>query len=79
MPESQYKFPAFNAGLRSCLGKDLGYYQMKVVAASIIHRYRVCVVESHTVVPKVSLMLHMKHGLKVSLSRRNESESDYMQ
>ncbi|KAL5701229.1 hypothetical protein ACHQM5_026590 [Ranunculus cassubicifolius] len=36
--ESQYKFPVFNAGLRNCMGKDMAYYQMKMVAASIIHR-----------------------------------------
>ncbi|KAL5701233.1 hypothetical protein ACHQM5_026594 [Ranunculus cassubicifolius] len=70
--ESPYKFPAFNAGLRNCLGKDIAYYQMKVVAASIIHRYRVHVVENHPVVPKLSTVLLMKYGLQVTLARRSD-------
>ncbi|KAL5701231.1 hypothetical protein ACHQM5_026592 [Ranunculus cassubicifolius] len=73
--QSQYKFPAFNAGIRNCLGKDMAYYQMKMVAASIIHRYRVHVVENHPVVPKLSTVLLMKYGLKVTLTRRSY-ESD---
>ncbi|POO01969.1 Cytochrome P450, E-class, group I [Trema orientale] len=74
MSESAYKFTAFNGGPRLCLGKDFAYYQMKFVAASIIYRYRVKVVENHPVVPKLALTMYMKHGLKVNLSRRDESE-----
>ncbi|URD98863.1 Cytochrome P450 [Musa troglodytarum] len=72
--ESAYKFAAFNGGPRLCLGKDFAYYQMKVVAASILHRYRVQVVEKHPVVPKMALTLYMKHGLRVTLCRRDEPE-----
>ncbi|KAK1274375.1 Cytochrome P450 86B1 [Acorus gramineus] len=72
--ESAYKFTAFNGGPRLCLGKDFAYYQMKFVAASIICRYRVTVVEGHPVVPKLALTMYMKHGLKVKLSRRDKSE-----
>ncbi|WOL07370.1 hypothetical protein Cni_G16110 [Canna indica] len=71
--ESSYKFTAFNGGPRLCLGKDFAYYQMKIVAASILLRYRVEVVEGHPVVPKMALTMYMKHGLKVTLSRRDEA------
>ncbi|CAL9077769.1 unnamed protein product [Musa acuminata var. zebrina] len=74
MSESAYKFTAFNGGPRLCLGKDFAYYQMKVVAASILHRYQVKVVEKHPVVPKMALTLYMKHGLQVTLCRRDEVE-----
>ncbi|KAG1355232.1 cytochrome P450 86B1 [Cocos nucifera] len=74
MSESAYKFTAFNGGPRLCLGKDFAYYQMKFVAASILYRYQVKVVESHPVVPKLALTMYMKYGLKVTLSRRNESK-----
>ncbi|KAJ7954546.1 Cytochrome P450 family protein [Quillaja saponaria] len=74
MSESAYKFTAFNGGPRLCLGKDFAYYQMKFVAASIIYRYRVKVVEDHPVVPKLALTMYMKHGLKVNLYRRHETE-----
>ncbi|KAF6160835.1 hypothetical protein GIB67_036036 [Kingdonia uniflora] len=68
--ESAYKFTAFNGGPRLCLGKDFAYYQMKFVAASIIYRYRVKVVEEHVVKPKLALTMYMQYGLKVMLNRR---------
>ncbi|KAJ0970097.1 hypothetical protein J5N97_022974 [Dioscorea zingiberensis] len=70
--ESAYKFAAFNGGPRLCLGKDFAYYQMKFVAASILHRYRVKVVDGHLVTPKLALTMYMKHGLKVTLSKRDD-------
>lgn len=74
MSESAYKFTAFNGGPRLCLGKDFAYYQMKFVAASIINRYHVKVVENHPVTPKLALTMYMKYGLKVNIQRRDESE-----
>ncbi|XP_022762469.1 cytochrome P450 86B1 [Durio zibethinus] len=74
MSESAYKFTAFNGGPRLCLGKDFAYYQMKFAAASIIYRYRVKVVKDHLVAPKLALTMYMKHGLKVNLIERHESE-----
>ncbi|XP_077246402.1 cytochrome P450 86B1-like [Tasmannia lanceolata] len=76
--ESAYKFTAFNGGPRLCLGKDFAYYQMKCVAASIIYRYRVKVLENFPVEPKLALTMYMKYGLKVMLYKRDESEiQDY--
>ncbi|KAL6640915.1 hypothetical protein ACP70R_019096 [Stipagrostis hirtigluma subsp. patula] len=74
MSESAYKFTAFNGGPRLCLGKDFAYYQMKFAAASILHRYRVDVVEGHPVAPKMALTMYMKHGLKVTLTRRDKTK-----
>lgn len=74
MSESAYKFTAFNGGPRLCLGKDFAYYQMKFTAASIILRYRVEVGKNHPVIPKLALTMYMKHGLKVNLIKRDESE-----
>ncbi|XP_008796515.2 cytochrome P450 86B1-like [Phoenix dactylifera] len=75
MSESAYKFTAFNGGPRLCLGKDFAYYQMKFVAASILYRYHVKVVESHPVVPKLALTMYMRYGLKVTLSRRKQDQA----
>uniref|UniRef100_A0A7N0RES2 Cytochrome P450 n=1 Tax=Kalanchoe fedtschenkoi TaxID=63787 RepID=A0A7N0RES2_KALFE len=74
MSESAYKFTAFNGGPRLCLGKDFAYYQMKFVAASILYRYKVKVVENHPVLPKLALTMYMKHGLKVNLYPRDQTE-----
>ncbi|XP_062200214.1 cytochrome P450 86B1-like [Phragmites australis] len=74
MSESAYKFTAFNGGPRLCLGKDFAYYQMKFAAASILHRYGVHVVEGHPVAPKMALTMYMKHGLKVTLTKRDKGK-----
>ncbi|XP_020593406.1 LOW QUALITY PROTEIN: cytochrome P450 86B1-like [Phalaenopsis equestris] len=68
--ESAYKFSAFNGGPRLCLGKDFAYYQMKFVAANVLRRYHISVVEGHPVAPKMALTMYMKYGLKVTLRRR---------
>ena len=67
----QYKFVAFNAGPRICLGKDLAYLQMKSIAASVLLRHRLTVVAGHRVEQKMSLTLFMKYGLKVNVHERN--------
>ncbi|CAK8575255.1 unnamed protein product [Lathyrus sativus] len=66
-----YKFIAFNAGPRSCLGKDISFIEMKMVAAAILMNYHVQVVEDHPIIPSVSVVLHMKHGLKVNIKKRS--------
>jgi cytochrome P450 len=68
--ENHFKYCVFNAGPRLCLGKKFAYMQMKMVAASILLRYEVQVVEGHQVDPKVTTTLYMKHGLVVTLKHR---------
>ncbi|KAF8019107.1 hypothetical protein BT93_H3860 [Corymbia citriodora subsp. variegata] len=68
--EPSYKFLTFNAGPRTCLGKEVAFTQMKMVAATIIHNYEVHVVEGNSVRPSNSIVLHTKHGLRVKLARR---------
>ncbi|XP_057971169.1 alkane hydroxylase MAH1-like [Malania oleifera] len=70
--EPSYKFMAFNAGPRSCLGKEVAFTQMKAVAATIISGYGVAVVEGHPVVPDLSIILHMKNGLRVKVTKRDD-------
>ncbi|MED6220896.1 hypothetical protein PIB30_049220 [Stylosanthes scabra] len=67
---SYYKFFSFNAGPRICLGKDVALFQMKIVAAAILRNYHIQVVENHPVTPAQSILLLMKHGLKVNIARR---------
>ncbi|CAI0475588.1 unnamed protein product [Linum tenue] len=69
-PKDGYKFVAFNAGPRTCLGKDLAYLQMKSVASAVLLRYRLSPEPGHRVVQKMSLTLFMKHGLRVMLEPR---------
>ncbi|KAL8469436.1 hypothetical protein ACS0TY_032325 [Phlomoides rotata] len=69
--EPSYKFPAFNAGPRTCLGKEMAFVQMKMVAATIMYHYNIQLVEGHPVLPRDSIILQARHGLKVRLSKRN--------
>ncbi|KAJ0900646.1 putative cytochrome P450 [Helianthus annuus] len=70
--EPSYKFPTFNAGPRACLGKNMAFSQLKIVVTTIIYHYHVQLVEDHPVLPADSIVLHMKHGLKVRLNRRSK-------
>ncbi|KAI4382426.1 hypothetical protein MLD38_008394 [Melastoma candidum] len=70
-PKDGYKFVAFNAGPRTCLGKDLAYLQMKSIASAVLLRYRLSLVPGHKVEQKMSLTLFMKNGLHINLHPRN--------
>ncbi|XP_051125181.1 alkane hydroxylase MAH1-like [Andrographis paniculata] len=67
--EPAYKFTAFNAGPRTCLGKDVSFLQMKTVAAAMISRFKIEVAEGHPVQPSESIILHMRRGLNVKVSK----------
>lgn len=66
--EPSYKFLAFNAGPRTCIGKEMAFVQMKAVAASVLaNGYRLQVVDERKVEPDISIILHTKHGLKAKV------------
>ncbi|XP_023544417.1 alkane hydroxylase MAH1-like [Cucurbita pepo subsp. pepo] len=65
-----HKFLAFNAGPRTCLGKQVAFTEMKIVAAAMIHNYAIVQETGQEVVPSASIILHMKHGLKVRVTKR---------
>jgi len=54
----------------SFMGKDISFIQMKMVAATLSPKFHIQVVEGHPVTPKLSFVLHMKHGLKVKVTKR---------
>ncbi|MED6172717.1 hypothetical protein PIB30_052629 [Stylosanthes scabra] len=66
-----YKFMAFNAGPRSCLGKNISFIQLKIIAIALLWNFEFQVVEGHSVCPSVSIILHMKHGLQVRVTKRS--------
>lgn len=68
--EPSYKFTAFNAGPRTCLGKEMAFVQMKMVAAAIVSRYDFELVKDHAVAPSDSIIIQMKQGFPVKLSSR---------
>ncbi|XP_074290636.1 alkane hydroxylase MAH1-like [Silene latifolia] len=68
--EPSSKYFIFYAGPRSCLGKDSAMTQMKMVAATLVHNFRFELVKGQIIEPDVSMILHVKHGLKVKVHSR---------
>lgn len=68
--EPSYKFLSFNSGPRTCLGKEVAFTQMKMVSATLIHNYKFQVVDGHKTNPDLSVILHMRDGLKVKVSNQ---------
>ncbi|KAJ7524956.1 hypothetical protein O6H91_17G029300 [Diphasiastrum complanatum] len=76
VPENPYKFPAFQAGPRICLGKDMGMIQMKYVAASIIYNFRIkLAVPNFKPRYGISLTMRMIGGLPVNVSNRQSQQA----
>ncbi|PON90662.1 Cytochrome P450, E-class, group I [Trema orientale] len=67
---SPFKFTAFQAGPRICLGKDSAYLQMKMCLAILCRFYKFTLVPGHPVEYRMMTILSMAHGLKVNISRR---------
>ncbi|KAK4752293.1 hypothetical protein SAY87_021091 [Trapa incisa] len=58
-PESPFKFAAFNAGPRICLGKDFAYRQMKIVSIALLRFFRFKLAdETRAVTYRTILTLH---------------------
>ncbi|XP_021863473.2 alkane hydroxylase MAH1 [Spinacia oleracea] len=66
--EPSYKYSVFSGGPRSCIGKQMVFIQMKIVAAIVIQNYHIQV-KQHDHVPDSSFILHMKDEFKVKVFR----------
>lgn len=69
-PIPSHVFLVFGSGPRNCLGKETAFVLMKAIIVAILHRYCIRLVQDHPIVPAVSAILHMKHGLKVRITKR---------
>ncbi|XP_030474403.1 cytochrome P450 704C1-like isoform X2 [Syzygium oleosum] len=61
--ESPFKFVAFHAGPRICLGKDFAYRQMKIVSIALLRFFRFRLADERPVTYKVMFTLHIDNGL----------------
>ncbi|CAN4111646.1 unnamed protein product [Withania somnifera] len=65
-PESPFKFIAFHAGPRICLGKDFAYRQMKILSMALLHFFRFKLSDDMKVVTyRTMFTLHINEGLQV--------------
>ncbi|KAG2261363.1 hypothetical protein Bca52824_068442 [Brassica carinata] len=67
------QFFAFNAGTRSCLGKQLDMNLMKTVIVEILQNYDIHVIKGQKIEPLPGLILRMKHGLNVTITKRDSA------
>ncbi|XP_061347254.1 cytochrome P450 704C1-like [Gastrolobium bilobum] len=71
-PESPFKFTAFQAGPRICLGKEFAYRQMKIFSAVLLGCFRFKLNdENKNVTYKTMLNLHIDGGLEVKAFHRH--------
>lgn len=69
-PESPFKFSAFQAGPRICLGKESAFLQMKMTASLLLHFFNFHLIPGHIVQYRIMLVMPMAHGLLVRASHR---------
>ncbi|KAG0552116.1 hypothetical protein BDA96_01G481300 [Sorghum bicolor] len=71
-PDSPFRFVAFHAGPRLCLGKEMAYIQMKSIVACVLEELDVAVDGAHQPRPVASLTLRMADGLPVTVKPRRD-------
>ncbi|MCL7043197.1 hypothetical protein MKW94_018302 [Papaver nudicaule] len=69
-PEVMSKLVSFSLGPRNCIGKDMAFVLMKLVASAMIYNFHVEVLEGQKIVPTPSIMLKMMNGLMVRVRER---------
>ncbi|KAJ8506096.1 hypothetical protein OPV22_006982 [Ensete ventricosum] len=70
-PESPYKFSAFQAGPRICLGKEFAYRQMKIFAAVLLRFFKFKLGdEKKDVEYRTTTTLHIDQGLFLQVLHR---------
>ncbi|XP_002511745.2 cytochrome P450 704C1 isoform X1 [Ricinus communis] len=73
-PESPFKFIAFHAGPRTCLGKDFAYRQMKIVSMALLRFFRFKLDDdTRKVTYRTMFTLHINGGLYLRAIPRTAS------
>lgn len=67
---SAFKNVVFNAGPRLCLGKPLAYLEIKLMLCMIVSLFNIHAVGSTSEEYPNSLVLCLKHGLRIKATRR---------
>ncbi|KAM2408960.1 hypothetical protein ACFX1X_027923 [Malus domestica] len=71
-PESPFKFTAFQAGPRMCLGKEFAYRQLKIFSAVLLSCFVFKLSDENAVVTyRTMINLHIKGGLQVRAFHRD--------
>uniref|UniRef100_J3ND74 Cytochrome P450 n=1 Tax=Oryza brachyantha TaxID=4533 RepID=J3ND74_ORYBR len=73
---SPFKYPVFQGGPRTCLGKEMAFVQMKFVASAVLRRFERRPVAEGSPVFVPLLTAHMAGGLKVTVTRRRHRQQN---
>ncbi|KAI9266788.1 cytochrome P450 [Phascolomyces articulosus] len=68
--ESQAKWPIFNVSPRACIGQNLATLESITAIVTLVQRYKFSLVPNQNFEYSVSLVMAMKHGLKVHVQNR---------
>lgn len=68
---SSFKFAAFNAGPRVCLGMNLALMELKIVVAGLLTHFDINVMTGQNPTYGIAVTLPIKDGLMASVSRRS--------
>jgi cytochrome P450 len=71
-PESPFRYVAFHAGPRVCLGKEMAYIQMKSIVACVLEELDVAVDGAYRPRQVASLTLRMADGLPATVKPRRD-------
>lgn len=71
VPPSPYEYPVFQAGPRMCLGVDMAFMQMKLVAATLILRYVFALRNGYQARYDLALTMKIVEGLPVYVRHRS--------
>ncbi|GKU91589.1 hypothetical protein SLEP1_g5445 [Rubroshorea leprosula] len=70
-PQSPFKYPVFQAGIRVCLGKELALVEMKMVALSVIRKFDIeLVAPPATLRFDLGLTAMIRGGIEVVVKKR---------
>ncbi|KAJ4795009.1 hypothetical protein LUZ62_046255 [Rhynchospora pubera] len=67
---SPFKFPIFQGGPRTCLGKDMAFVQMKFVASAVLPKFELQPLDTRLPVFVPLLTAKMANGFKVLVRKR---------
>ncbi|KAF7049954.1 hypothetical protein CFC21_058392 [Triticum aestivum] len=69
-PDSPFRYIAFHAGPRICLGKEMAYILMKSIVACVLEEFELAVDGAYRPRQVTSLTLRMADGLPVTVKAR---------
>eukprot|EP00043_Microstomoeca_roanoka_P025193 m.7910 g.7910 ORF g.7910 m.7910 type:complete len:494 (-) comp5332_c0_seq1:233-1714(-) len=67
---THFKYTAFNAGPRLCLGMNMAYLEAQFLIVMLLQKYNINVLPDQCFDYQVTLTMPMKHGLKVTATPR---------